>query len=171
MQEILGGLNHERISATLDQPKRLGRKGLLQVVIGGVSKRGEFGPWPHRAQHPAHPAIVSFIGFGTGSRNFSPGPRQFFNSIIDLVIRKVRPVSAKSVGFYRIDPGVEIGVVNARDDVGPGDVENFITALKPLEVLQRGCSVLEHGAHGAIGNDDAVRHFLEQRFRARGKRQ
>jgi len=46
--------------------------------------------------------------------------------------------------------------VDGFDNVGAGVVQNFVTALKLLEILHGGTSVLQHRAHGTIGDDDAL---------------
>ena len=50
----------------------------------------------------------------------------------------------------------EVGVVDRAYDVGAGDVEDLVAALEALEVVQGQVVLLEHGAHRAVGDDDAL---------------
>ena len=51
-----------------------------------------------------------------------------------------------------------------RDDVGAGDVEDLVAALEAGEVVedQVGCGGLQHGAHGAVGDDDPLVEGVEE---------
>ncbi|BCW38285.1 hypothetical protein StoSoilA2_43410 [Arthrobacter sp. StoSoilA2] len=53
--------------------------------------------------------------------------------------------------------------MNVGDDVRAGVVEDFVAAFKILEVRVQGqFPVLQHGAHGAIGDDDALVHRIKK---------
>ncbi len=42
------------------------------------------------------------------------------------------------------------------DHLGAGDVEDFVAALVPLEVGEGQVVLLQHRAHRAVGDEDAV---------------
>ena len=46
--------------------------------------------------------------------------------------------------------------MDGADDVGPGDVEDLVAALVPLEVVEGEVAGLQHRAHRAVGDDDAA---------------
>ena len=52
--------------------------------------------------------------------------------------------------------GLEVAVVDGPDDVRPGDVQYLVTALVPGEVIERGRAALQHGAHRAVGDHQAL---------------
>ena len=74
----------------------------------------------------------------------------------DAVLAEVGQVGAERVGLDAVDADREVGVVDGADDVGPGDVEDLVAALVALEVVERGVGRLQHRAHGAVGDDDAL---------------
>ncbi len=47
--------------------------------------------------------------------------------------------------------------MDVADDVRSGDVQDLVTALELLEVLQRQVVALQHRSHGAIRNHHASR--------------
>ena len=49
------------------------------------------------------------------------------------------------------------------EDIGAGVDEDLGAAFEPQSVLrEREFPALQHGAHGAIGNDDPVVHGIEE---------
>ncbi|GAA3401709.1 hypothetical protein GCM10011577_37670 [Pseudarthrobacter polychromogenes] len=57
--------------------------------------------------------------------------------------------------------------MDVREDVRAGVVQDFVAAFEALEVfLERQVPALQHGAHGAVGNDDAVVHGVQKLLRA-----
>jgi hypothetical protein len=51
--------------------------------------------------------------------------------------------------------------VDAADDVGPGDVEDLVAALEPVEVVQREVRGLKHGAHRPVGHENTFREGFQ----------
>ena len=94
---------------------------------------------------------------------------ELFDAVVDAVVGEVRPVGAEGVGFDGVDADREVGVVDVRDDIRAGGVEDLVAALELLEVvLERQVPPLQHGAHRAVGDDDPVVHRIQQRLRADG---
>ena len=56
--------------------------------------------------------------------------------------------------------------MNGADDVGPGDVQYLVAALEPLEIVEVELEPLQHGAHGAVGDDDPMGKLMTQEVRA-----
>ena len=50
----------------------------------------------------------------------------------------------------------------AADDVGPGDVEDLVAALEPVEVVQRQVRGLQHRAHRPVGDENTFREGFQQ---------
>ena len=66
-----------------------------------------------------------------------------------------RQVGAEGVGLDRVDPDLEVGVVDRPDDVGPGDVEDLVAALELVEVVEGEVVALQHRAHRPVRDHDA----------------
>jgi hypothetical protein len=92
----------------------------------------------------------------------SAASRQLADAGLDPVLAEVAEVGAEGVGLDAVDAHREVGVVHGTDDVGPGGVEDLVAALVALEVVQRGVGGLQHGPHGAVGDDDALGHGAAQ---------
>src|SRR6185503_12245248 len=85
-----------------------------------------------------------------------PGLGELVDAIGDVVLAEVGQVGAERVRLDRVDPYGEVRVVDAAHDIRTGDVEDLVTALVALEVLQGRIRGLEHGAHGAIGHQNTL---------------
>src|SRR5258708_1333031 len=64
-------------------------------------------------------------------------------------MRELETVGAKSIGFDDLRAGFDIGLVDAEDGFRLGGVEFIEAALRANGLMQ-------HGAHGAIGNEDRI---------------
>ena len=60
--------------------------------------------------------------------------------------------------FVSIDvrAGLEVALVDGEHDVRAGDVEDLVAALEILEVVEGEVLVLQHGAHGAVADEDTL---------------
>ena len=88
-----------------------------------------------------------------------------FGAIIGLA----DAVGGKSVGLGNIGPGLEIGAVDGFGHFGLGQRQNVVVALLVLGKAQRPgivglgqLPVLDFGAKGAIGDEDALGGFGEE---------
>ena len=94
-------------------------------------------------------AVGGFAGqAGTG---FS----QFVGAFRDAVFAEVSEVRAERVGFDTVDAGLQVGLVDLPDHVGPGDVEDLVTPLVSLEVVHAQVVCLKHRSHRPVGDEDA----------------
>jgi hypothetical protein len=78
------------------------------------------------------------------------------SSAIAAVLGQCAEVGPERVGLDAVGAGVEVGGVDRADDVRPGDVEDLVAALQPGEIVQGEVETLQHGAHPAVGHEDAV---------------
>src|SRR5690606_17484982 len=94
-------------------------------------------------------------GVGVGGFAGDSGARlgQLEDALGDVVLGHRRVVGAEGVGLDAVHAGVEVRLVHGADDVGPGQVQDLVAALKVFEVLKSGVLGLEHGAHGSVGDD------------------
>ena len=130
----------------------------------------KFGSRTHRPQDPTLLAIFGAEAVSALSCKLRPRSGKFLNAIIDTVVGEVRPVSAKGIGLYTVNPSLEVGIVDIDDNVWSGDVENLITALVTLKVFEGGLALLKHGSHGSVCNYNALRERFEQAGTALGER-
>jgi hypothetical protein len=81
-----------------------------------------------------------------------------------FALRDARAVEA--VGLEDVGAGLEVGLVDAADHVGPRDAEQVVVALEVLGVAGEALAAivgfdqlaaLDHGAHGAVEDQDALR--------------
>ena len=112
------------------------------------------GPDASRARTAAGPAVDQASAASRAIRRAGLG--QLVDAVLDAVLAEVAEVGAEGVGLDAVDADLEVGVVHRADDVGPGDVEDLVAALVALEVVEGGVGGLQHGAHGAVGDDDAL---------------
>ena len=154
MEEVLGGLDEDGIDASLNHAGDLYLIGIAQVGEWGVAQRGQFGPGTDRPEHPS-PALRRRPGVGRRSGDDGAGTCEFEDAVLDVVLGEVREVRPEGVRLDAVDPDLEVGIVDGRDDVWPCDVEDFVAALITLKVVEGGVCCLEHCAHGAISDHDS----------------
>ena len=157
LEEILGGLHQHRVGAAGEHPFDLRLVGVTQRRVRGVPERRQLRARPDAAEHPARP-----LGGGPPIGHLAREPRAGLGKLEDAsgdaVLAEVGKVGTEGVGLDRVAPDGEVGVVDAADDVGPGDVENLVAAFVALEVVECQPGGLQHRPHRAIGDDDA---FME----------
>src|SRR5262249_5219646 len=72
---------------------------------------------------------------------------------------------AEGVGGDAVHPGFEVVVVDRADNIGPGDVEDFVASLVAVEIAE-GCRAgLEHSAYRLVGYYYALRQGGAERSR------
>ena len=155
LQEVLGRLDQQGVHAAVQH-----RRGLLVVGVpqGGevdVPEGGQFRPRSHRPQHEPG-AFGRGVGVGGLAGDDGTGVGEFGDPVLLVVFTQVAVVGAERVGLDAVDTDVEVGVVDSPDDVGPGHVEDLVASFVALEVVERGIGRLKHGAHGTVGDEDAL---------------
>jgi hypothetical protein len=120
-----------------------------------VPERGQFGAGADAPEH--EPGLVGRrprVGGLAGDRG--AGTRELADAVLDAVLAEVAEVRAEGVRLDAVDADREVGLVHRADDVGPGDVEDLVAPLVSLEVVEGGVGRLQHGPHGAVGDDDTL---------------
>ncbi len=155
---VLAGLEQQQIGAALDQAARLVAKVVAKLLEGDATRHADgFGRGPHRSGHEAR------LG---GSREFVGGlPGERGGAAADLVRVLAKAILGKDDGRapegIRLDnvrASFEILPVNPEHHVRPGNHEILVAALevRPAEVFRGQVHLLQHGAHGAIEDEDAL---------------
>ncbi len=166
LQQVLAGLDQHRVDAALEHPGDLLVVGLAQRHVGCVTEGGQLGSRADGAQH--EPRLCR----GAEGVRLRPGQggaglRQFEDPVLDVVLGQVGQVGPEGVRLDGVDADLEILAVHRPDDVGSGHVEDLVAALQPGEIVQRRILCLQHRAHRAVRNDDALGERGQQRVHGR----
>jgi hypothetical protein len=168
LQQVLGGLDEKGVRSPVDEPLGLQRERLLQVVVRRMAQRGQLRPGPHRAEDPPHPSVRRLGRLRPLASDRGALLGELGDAVVDAVVGEVRPVRAERVGLHCIHADRVVRVVDAGDDVRARDVQDLVAALEPLEIaLDRQLVALEHRAHRAVGDDDALVDGIQQSLRTR----
>ena len=166
LQQVLRGLDEERVGAAVDEALRLLGERLLEVVVRGVPEARQLRARAHRAEHPPQRVRRAASAASTRSRAIAGARRgELRDAVVDAVVAEVRPVRAERVRLDGVDADREVRVVDRADHVGAADVEDLVAALELLVVLERRVVLLQQRAHRAVGDDDPGAQRVEQRLR------
>lgn len=162
LQEVLRGLDDERVGAAGDQPFGVLLESVAQDRVGGVAQRRQLGAGADGAEHPALPAG----GFGEPVGDLAGDARAGLGELVDpagdVVLTEGGGVGPEGVGLDAVHADGEVLLVHRADDVGPGHVQDLVAAFEVLEVVERGVLGLEHRAHGTVGHDHSGGESLSE---------
>ena len=161
LQQVLAGFDEDRVGATLEHAERRLQVGVTDDRVLGVPERRQLGARPHRPQHVA-PAIGGTHLVGDATRDGGGLLRELADLVGDVVVAEVAQVAAERVGLDRVGPRLEVVAVDLLDDVGAGLVEDLVTALEVVEVVERQIGILQLRAHGAVAHQYPLRQGVEQ---------
>ncbi len=170
LQEVLAGLDEEGVGSAVDEALGLQGEGLLEVVVAGVAEARELGARPHRAQHPAHPAVCFFCRLGAlagdlarplrraprsgrrcrSRRGWTSSRRRCWSRR-----RRCRPRSTR-----RGCRAMTSGRVTLRISLQPSSPRKSSSSDRSR--------ALQHRAHRPVGDDDPVVHRIQQLLRTDG---
>ncbi len=152
LQEVLGGLDDERVGAARDQALGVLLETVAQDRVGGVPQRRELGAGADGAEHPA--LLPGGLGEPVGglAGDARAGLGQLVDPAGDVVLAEGGGVGSERVGLDAVHADREVLLVDRPDDVGARDVQDLVAAFEVLEVLKGGVLGLEHGAHGTVGH-------------------
>ncbi len=189
LRRVDGGLRVQRVKHRLDEQQvRAGEQqcaGSLavsreQIVEADVAKAGIVHIRRQRShpirgtQRPGHedrPAIRRGILIGDSPRDGRGAIVELRHQRFGSVVRLRGSVGCEGIGLDDVRARVQIGAVNARDQLRTGENQDVGVALElpailseafPPEVRLAQLLTLHHGAHCAIEQDDALRQQLIQ---------
>src|SRR5207247_896963 len=148
---VLLGLEQERVHAAVDQAARLDRVRLAHLVEGDVARdRDRARPRTHGTDDESCAGDLA----GEAGR----GPRELVGPLGEAVLAEDVRRAAERVGRYNVGAGLQIRSVNRPNDVGSGQGQVLVAALvrRAPEVGGREPRLLNHGAHGAVEDEDAL---------------
>src|SRR5579859_4478103 len=157
---VTGGVTFEELrNAYYLQPFGLEVVGVTQFFKGDSAGHGDrFGRRTHRSRHEA--------GFARRAVFLSGLARQFGSAAIqkESVVRQAifgenDGSAAKGIGLNNIGASLEVLAVNLQHHIGPRAHQIFVAAFQrgTAEVLGGEVSLLQHGPHGAVEHQDALR--------------
>ena len=163
LEQVLAGLDQHGVGTAVDHAERGLGVGIAQRAERGVPERRKLGSRTERAEHePAHPVPARSHLVGDLAGEGRALVREFPNPIRDVVVGQIREVAAEGVGLHRVRTGLEVRAMDGTQHVGAGVVEDLVAPLEPTEVVQREIRRLQHRAHGAVADDNALVQRIEQ---------
>ena len=128
LEQVVAGLDDQRIGPSAQQPLRVGLVGVAQLAEGDVAERGQLRAGPHRAEHPTRPF---WRGPAVGRRPGQPGgcQRQFPGPVGDPVLTEVGQIGPERVGGDAVRARLQVRLVNPGHDIGPGHVQDLVAAF------------------------------------------
>jgi hypothetical protein len=161
LQQVLRRLDEHRVDPALDEAGHLGLVGVAQLGVGDVAEGGQLGAGPDRPDDPAR-TVRGAEPVGDLAGELGPEPGQLVDPVGDAVLVEVAEVGAERVGLDGVTTHGEVRLVDGAHDVRPGRVEDLVAALMPFEVVEGEVVILQHRAHGAVGDDDPLAQRGEQ---------
>ncbi len=159
VEGVEAGLQQQRVHAAFHQAADLPGIRLDHLVEGdrppgGVAeilREGE--GFPGRAHRAGHPDLAGGgVGLGPGQRGACAG--EFARLRGAAVVGLRNGVGAEGVGADDVRAGVDVGAVDAPDDVRMGEVERLAVAAEAV--------ALEHRAHRPVQDQDPVADCLPE---------
>ncbi len=162
-QEVEEGLDDEQVGAALDEAVGLDLVLVAHLGVADLAEGGELGAGTDRAGDPAGPVGRRVAG-GDLLGDAGGGHVQLVGPVGDAVLGERQPEAAEAVGLDDLAADVEVGGVEPRDELGPGDHEQLVAALEvgAAEVVGGEAGGLDAGAHGAVVDDDPFTGGVEE---------
>ena len=180
VQRVEHGFHQQQVGTALDQPERgvaigggelvpgdVARAGVVDVrrdrrgAVGGPERPGDKA-WPGRCARG--PAI------GAAARDRRRGAVHLAHPRGETVVGLRDRRRVEGVGLDDVGAGFEVGVVDRRDRLGPGQHEQVVVALQVVAVVGEPAGgraaevgfgelqLLDHRAHRAVEDEDALAH-------------
>ncbi len=186
VQRVEDGLDHEDVGAAFDQGAGLLAVRAAELLEGDVAGAGvvdvgrDRGRAVHGTEDPGHEA-GAVGGAGrvlVGGLARDPGRRavDLADRVLDPVVGHGQPGGGEGVGLDDVGAGAQVGAVDLADHVRARQAEEVVVAeqgggvgaeMVAAEVVLGEGVPLDHGAHGAVKDEDAVVEFRLQRRLAR----
>jgi len=139
------------------------------AVAGVIHVRGNGGGAAGGAQHPGDEAGLGRIGGSELVADFPGQPGSLEIQLIDqfgeVVIRLGHRRGVEGVGLDNVRTRLQIGGVDAPDNLGLGEEQQIVVALQIVGVVPEALApviglaqamTLDHGAHGPVQDEDAL---------------
>ncbi len=155
LQQVLRRLDQHGVDATGDHAADLGLVRVAQRRETHVPKRRQLRAGSDRAEDPAWR-----VGRAVRVRSLAGDPGrglgELLDPVLDAVLGEVGEIGAERVRLDAVHADGEVPVVHRGHDVRSGHAQDLVAALETVEVGQGQVGLLQHRAHRAIGDDDAL---------------
>ena len=183
IERVKNRLDQQHITTALHQRLHLLKIGRTQLLKAHIARTGvvhigaDTGGFGRGAKCAHHKAGFAWCGKFVARRTCQPGGLQVHLSgqMGHLVVGLGHRGGAKGVGLHQVCTGRQIAFVNVLNHVGAGEGEQLVVALhvapkigKALAPVLRFVQLeaLDHGAHCAVQNYDALAQNVGQRLGA-----
>ena len=175
IQGVEDRLHQQQVDAALGQAPGLFQVGGDQLVEGDAARprvvdvpreRGRLVAGSERARHEDRaPRMVGHEAVGGPPRAGGGGGVHLLREALQAVVGLGDRRGGEAVGLDDVGAGLEIKPMDLLDHLGPRDGQQVAVALqvlrmvreaRPPEVLLGQALGLQHGAHGAVEDDDAL---------------
>ena len=163
LQQVLAGLDEDRVGAAVEHAGHAFEVGVADDLERGVAQARQFGPGPDGTEHETGGAVgrgTHLVGDAAGDGGALVG--QFADAVRDVVVTEVGQVAAECVGFDGVGAGLEVGSVDIGEYVGPGVVEDLVTAFEAVEIVKGQICGLEHRAHRTVADQHPAGHGRQE---------
>ena len=161
LQQVLAGLDQQNVHAGIDQRGYLLNVGGTHVVEADVLQRRQLRRRANGAGHKARFARRGIVR-RDGASEFDRLGIQFGNAILETVLGQHNARSTEGIGFDYVAADLQEGCMNVANDIRTAEHQQFIAALLAPVVVGGGVAKLNIGPHGAVVNDNALIHRLEE---------
>ena len=180
VQRVEHGFDEQQVGAALDQSERGLAIGGDQLVPGDVARAGIVDVRRDRrgaVGRPERPGDKAWLVRRARGPAVGAAARDRRRGAIHLVHPRGKSVvglrdrgRVEGVGLDDVGAGFEVGVVDRRDRVGPGQHEEVVVALQVVAVIVQSAGgraaevgfgelqLLDHRAHRAVEDEDALAH-------------
>ena len=171
LQEILTGLDEERVDVAVQQPPRLLGVAPEHRIPVGVAETDQLGARAHRAED--EPRLVGGrMLLARRPGELGPLPVQTAGEGDHLLV-ELRPhqqIGPEGVGLDAVGADLEEALVDPLDHVRSTAGEDLRAVLAAQPVLRTAVRArLEAGAHGAVDHEDSAVEFGEQAAGGHGR--
>ncbi len=175
VEGIEHGLDQEHVDAAVDEAPRLlgvcryefveADVAEARIVDVGRDRRGAVGRAHGACNHLRVPRMAQHGGIGRIACEFRRGKVHLVGQVLHAVVRHGDALRVEGVGRDDVGAGLEVGLVNAADDVGLAQHEKVVVSFHGLvEVGKAGAPVgglvqlvaLDHRAHRTVDEQDPL---------------
>ncbi len=168
LEHVLRGLQDQEVRTTLDQPLRLLEETLHQVFEAEpaqlrVLRGGEQSGGTDRAGDESRATVARLRAVGGAAGDRGGGTVHLQRLVGDPPFLEADPGGLEGVGLDHIGAGVEVGVVDRLDHVGPREAQVVVAAFPALaaEIIRLQLTGLDLRAHGSVEEQDVVPKGVE----------
>ncbi len=172
VERVEDGLDQQQVGTAVQQGDGGVGVGLDQLVpahrpearvVDIRRERQRLGGRPEHAGDPAHPPVEGLHGLALGAGQRRRGLVQLDHHVLKAEVGQGDAVGVEGVGLDDVGAGLQVGAVDPGDDLGLRQHQQLVVALLlvlvvaeavPAVVVLFQAVPLDHGAHGAVQDQD-----------------